>query len=370
MDRELPPARLVEADVIPYLLQAGLIEPSAVRPGRVDVQDASRRNIVYRATSERGSTYVVKHSRNSGDPGLAREADVVRRLRSAAAETGLRDVLPELVAYDDRDQVLVFQSPAGGRTMREHQARGRFSAALAGAAGRTLARLHSMPPEAVGQRPPGLDPTWPLFWHRPRGQLLFEHSRAAFSLLRLVQESQALCEALDELRDSSQPVCVVHGDTRWENWIALPARGSRRGTRILMVDWEMAGPGEPALDVGAFFGEYLATWVYSIPIVDSRDPGRMLRYAARPLDRMQPAIRQFWATYQTSGDRRAPECSFLRAVRFAAVRLLQAAVEEADTSSELRGRTLCSMQLAVNILERPSEAAAHLLGLPLPAGML
>jgi hypothetical protein len=52
-----------------------------------------------------------------------------------------------------------------------------------------------------------------------------------------------------------------------------------------------------------------------------------------------------------------------RAVRFAAVRLLAAAFEESQRHTELQARANDALHLARNILRRPDEAAAHLLGL-------
>ena len=142
------------------------------------------------------------------------------------------------------------------------------------------------------------------------------------------------------------------------------------GLACILADWELAGPGDPCLDIGAFFAEYLASWINSIPIIDSRDPGRMYRHAQRPLDRMQPAIRGFWTAYRVTSGPHAQDRALSRAVHFAAARLLQAAVEESDADAELRAHTVCAVQLAVNMIQRPGDAAARLLGLPVPADML
>jgi aminoglycoside phosphotransferase (APT) family kinase protein len=359
---------LSQSDVVPYLLDAGIISP--VADGSLQVVDVSRRNLVFVVGGQRSPTFVVKQSRSSDDPAVAREVAVLRRLGSLDAPVNLGRLVPALIAYDARQKVLVLETEAGARDFRDQYARGRFSIALARACGSALGLLHSLPPDGVGPRPSGLEPVWPLSWHRPQVQQLFELSTAGLGLLRLVQGSQPLCEALDELRESWREESVIHGDLRWENWIAAPARPSRGRDRVLMIDWELAGAGDPCLDIGAFFAEYLVSWVDSIPIVDPRDPGRMFRHAGRPLDRMQPAIGQFWATYRMARGEHVRQRLLSRAVRFAAARLLQAAVEQTERDPELRAHTVCAVQLAVNILELPDEAAARLLGLPAGAGRL
>lgn len=359
---------LSTSNVVAYLVDAGIIEASAVVHERPRVVDASRRNLVFVVTGEQSRAYVVKQARSSDDSAVSREVAVLRRLASMNGPAELGRLSPALVAYDERDQILVLETEVGSRDFRDHYARGRFSVALARACGRALGLLHRLPPDALGPRPTGLDPAWPLSWHRPRVEHFFELSAAGIGLLRLAQGSDALCAALDDLRESWRAESVIHGDLRWENWIAPPAPRSRGRGRVLMIDWELAGPGDPCLDVGAFFAEYLVSWVDSIPIVDSRDPGRMFRHAGRPLDRMRPAISEFWAAYRMARQEQVGDEALVRAVRFAAARLLQAAVEQTERDSELRAHTVCALQLGVNILERPEEASARLLGLPVVAG--
>ncbi len=73
--------------------------------------------------------------------------------------------------------------------------------------------------------------------------------------------------------------------------------GSKRRTQTLLVDWELAGRGEAALDIGTVLAEYLSAWVGSIPIVEVATPGRLLSHAKYPLRRMQPATDAFWSAY-------------------------------------------------------------------------
>jgi hypothetical protein len=68
MNPDLASARLGQADVIPYLLEAALLEQSAVDQGRVRVVDASRRNAVFLVTSDGSAAHIVKQARRGGGP--------------------------------------------------------------------------------------------------------------------------------------------------------------------------------------------------------------------------------------------------------------------------------------------------------------
>jgi aminoglycoside phosphotransferase (APT) family kinase protein len=262
--------------------------------------------------------------------------------------------------------VLILEAASDAQDLARYHVRGHFSRTLAREAGRALAVLHAISPTALNGLAHLSDPTWMLRVHHPDMDTLRTLSTASVDLIRTVQSSDELCTGLDELLASWRSESVVHGDFRWDNCLALGARTSQRRTRLLLIDWETSRAGDAGLDIGALFGEYLRVWLKSIPIVDPREPGLLLGHARLPLRRMQPALRAFWDAYTRHRGLPVGELSrILRcATRFTGAHLVAAAVEEAQTVSELGGSVLYMLQLSANILCHPDEAAAHLLGLP------
>jgi aminoglycoside phosphotransferase (APT) family kinase protein len=353
------------ADVAGYLLERKLLSPRAVVDGSLRVEDASRLNSVYVVTAEGERCYVVKLAGGTGDAGAEREAAVLERLRSLQPDGPLASCLPTLVAYDSAEGVLIFESPPDARDLTSQHARGRFSCALAGEAGRALALLHAVPPAALDGLPHAPHLSWGTQVHRPDLDMVRTLSAAAIELTRIVQGLDELCGELDELLACWSEESVIHGDIRWDNCLALRGGGANRWTRLQLIDWELCRAGDASFDIGAFFGEYLRAWLQSIPILDPREPGRLLRHARFPLRRMRPALRSFWDAYTRQRTAAPADMSRIlrRATRFAAVRLLTAALDEAQTLAELRPSALYLVPLSQNILRRPDEAAAHLLGL-------
>jgi aminoglycoside phosphotransferase (APT) family kinase protein len=273
-----------------------------------------------------------------------------------------------VVAHDGAAAALVLEAPPDARDLTRHHARGRFSCALAREAGRGLALLHALPAAVLdGLRGPA-GPAWRLRVHAPDLESVHSMSPAARDLTRIVQGLDDLCEALDATLASPAEDAVIHGDVRWDNLLAARDARSKRWARLSLIDWELCDAGDPAVDVGAFFGEYLRAWLQSIPITDPHDPGRLLAHARLPLRRMRPALRAFWDSY--GGHSRASEGelgrTLRRAVDLAAVRLLTAALEEAQTLDEPNARVLYLVPLSRNILCRHDETAARLLGLDAP----
>jgi aminoglycoside phosphotransferase (APT) family kinase protein len=201
--------------------------------------------------------------------------------------------------------------------------------------------------------------------HRPSIRDAGELTSAAMEFVGAIQRSDELCTALDALHASPRDDALIHGDVRWDNVLTARAsdRASARRARVLLLDWECAGPGDLSQDVGAFFGEYLRDWTRSIPIVDPDDPGRLIASAGRPLARMRPAIGAFWKAYRGHDGGERDGLVLRRAARFAAVRVLAAAYEESLTRNVLSASAHFALQLSTNILRRPDQAIAHLLGI-------
>jgi aminoglycoside phosphotransferase (APT) family kinase protein len=346
-------AALEHSQVAHYLLSLGLVNPRAVIEEDLTISDVSRRNTAFLATTSHGPTYVVKQAGAGTADTLAREAAVLRAL---APIFPLGALAPVLVHYDDAAVRLVLRSPPDAIAWGEQP---RLPRLAAGALGRALAAVHAARPELDGNLP-AVDRLWGLSLPEPPLERLRDMSAGALDLLARVQGNRELCDRLRRLHDGAGDDAFVHGDLRWDNCMALAAPGSRRRTRVLLIDWELAGRGHRAADLGTALGEYLRLWVGSIPIVDPSDPGRLVSRARHPLERLQPAMRALWAGYQRVSTR---PVALRRVTEMAAVRLLQSAMEYAQGLVTVSAEVLTLLQVADNVLRTPEEAAWGLLGL-------
>jgi Ser/Thr protein kinase RdoA (MazF antagonist) len=341
---------LDQSDIAHYLLSLGLVKPLAI-------VDASRRNRVHLATTRDGPTYVVKQAGPRSAATLDNEAAVLRLL---AAVPELAGHVPTVLHHEPDAGRLVLSTPGGARDWSAQHHSGRYPRIPARALGRTLAALHRIPVGAVGAMPPAHDPAWGLSLSAPAHELLLDMSAGAQDVVARVQASDTVCRWLEDLRRDRAGDAIVHGDLRWDNCLALAAPGAARRTRLLLIDWELAGRGSAAFDVGTVLAEYLRAWVWSIPIVDARDPGRLVARAGRPLSRMRPALQSFWAAYRSA----RPEGPALRdVVQLAAVRVLQIAVERAERVTRAPAHVVVLLQLADSMLRAPEDAALKLLGM-------
>ncbi len=356
---------LAGADVARYLVERDLVDGRAtLSPGR-HIRDVSARNRVFVVRADGVAGYVVKQADPHDVDLLAHEAAVLRELTEA--EPRLTDFVPALISYDAQERVVICGLVGDATDLAAYHARGRFPPLLARGVGRALALLHTVDPDELSQETSGVSRRTSLPPDPPSLDLVLAMSDASVEVLRLLQNSLELSERLASLTGSSDEVAVVHGDMRPSNWVAFGRAGARRRTRIALVDWEFTGRGDPHLDLGAVIGEYLRAWLWSIAIVDGRDPGLGSRHARYPLTTIQPAIRAFWRGYAGAQWSRDPRLrpSLPRAVEFSAVRIAEVAFEHAQQAAQVDRRAGLALQLALNLLRRPTEAAVHLLGLPL-----
>jgi Ser/Thr protein kinase RdoA (MazF antagonist) len=347
---------LKQSHVAHYLLSLGLVKPQAVVDGELTIADASRRNCVFLASTRAGPTYVVKQAARRHAATLAHEAAVLAVLAEAEELAGR---VPRVVRFGPEQARLVLCTPAGAQSWSDHHGNGRSPRLLPRILGRTLAAVHRFRGDEVQAPPPGVDAMWGLSLPEPPHDALLTMSVGAQDLLARIQASQAFCERLLGLRDAPAEDTLIHGDLRWDNCLAVAAPGAGRRTRALLVDWELAGPGPAAYDVGAVLAEYLAAWVGSIPIVEPNDPSRLAAQARRPLARLRPAMQSFWAAYRAAN----PRCRLTRAVEYAAVWLLQTAIEQAQRLLAPTAHVVTLIQLADNLLQAPDHAARNLMGL-------
>src|SRR3954467_13188168 len=137
---------LSEREEVDFLIGRGLLSPLSMVEGNLAIHDVSRRNRNFKIVAEGGPSYLVKQAGGSLDPApLAHEAAIYEAVASRPRDP-LRPYMPRFHGYHAEHAMLVLGLVDRGRSLAEHQARGRFSTEVARGVGRALGALHSGPP--------------------------------------------------------------------------------------------------------------------------------------------------------------------------------------------------------------------------------
>lgn len=355
------PGLLDERGVVDHLLRRGLLSPGAIVRGDLRVVATERRNRNFKVVANIGPSYLVKQAKNPETVrSLTREAAVLGVL--AERRDRLTRHLPRCADFDPEGVVLTLDlAPAAESLHDANLRRRRFAPREARSTGRIVGLVHRRPPP-IGLGDGSLPAT--LILHRPRLGLLSDLSRGNVRLLEAAQSDPAFNAALDDLGRTWRPTSLIHGDLKWDNLVRVP-RSGLSDAHLLLVDWELAGPGDPRWDVGALLSTFLSSWVMSIPMAGDGASQQLMRLAMFPLQKLQPAARAFWGGYrETTGLHGAEARAFLEmALRFGAGRLVQTAFEYLQMSSHLSANAVAMVQLGANVMREPKRAAVSLLGL-------
>ncbi len=114
------------------------------------------------------------------------------------------------------------------------------------------------------------------------------------------------------------------------------------------------------------FSEYLSSWLLSAPITKDISPERLFDLTRYPLEQVHRALQSFWHSYtrQIGWDAALAEARLLKAVRFTGARMIHTTFEQLQTAIRLSSQAVYLLQLSYNVLERPRQASADLLGMP------
>lgn len=359
---------LGEADVVSYLLRRELISARSIVEGDLTVLNASRRNHNFGILRKRGQSYLLKQGTDpERNASIANEAKMYQFFYSDGQSDEFIRYLPRYFGYDPNEHLLIVEFMTDSKDLQEHHAAcGRFSTKIGASIGDALSLLHRKRwsnrienGQTFIHQPPLI-----LSIHQPDLRSFMDISEANIQVTKIVQRYSEFCDLLDKLRQEWRAEAFIHFDFKWDNCLVSVSEGR---TTLKMIDWELAGLGDPIWDVGSVFSAYLSFWLFFIPTTADTPPAQSLQLARYPLEKMQPALRSFWRSYVRGMklDSMAAKRLLVRAVKYGAARLAQTSWEQMQTSPELTGNIVSSLQLSLNILKRPQEASCNLLGIPL-----
>lgn len=343
-------------DVLQVAREQGLISDEILLRADVELRVADRRNANTVIVVDGVPRWFAKQARSGAPAHLVdHEAGLLSRWLDDP-----RLATPRLVAYDHHRRLAITAFVDDAETLAARLERlGRLNQAIGRQLGRQLARLHAnlrLTPE----RPAGAEltstPPWCYSLHAPLAEVLADASGGSLRLLARVQ-SPALSEALHRLAAAWQPTTLVHNDLKFDNVLV----GRSRPFPITIADWETGAGGDPAWDVGSLVGEFLTAWLSSMSAARDATIPEIQASATRPLVAMLPVIRTYLDAYRAGADA-SPEFLY-RTVANAGARVLQSAYESLQEHRALTPLSALQMQLAVNIISRPEQAAVRLLEL-------
>ena len=363
-----------------YLLGRGLLSFESVVDGDLLVVEATSRNRNFKVIRTDGPGYFVKQVKTFEAQAVEtmRYETACYRLAHGDPDFGpLAALMPRFYDSDPARHALVIELlPEGVSLFEYHRRLGAFPAEVGAQLGRILGTYHremgrrlrdGAKSGAFARRVP-----WILSLHQMDRNLFGQLSAANTQVLDIIQSYPDFPSTLERLSAGWRFDSFIHGDIKWDN-LHVTAEDDGEGNdeashgkvKLRLVDWELADFGDACWDAGAVFQSYLSAWVFSMPAVAGVPAEQLVGAAQFPVEQMQPAVRAFWKTYAETRGLGAAEAraDLERGVAYAAARMIQTAYEYMFQSPQITTSALYLLQLSLNILKNPREAAASLLAL-------
>ena len=366
---------LVEAGIVRYLIDQGLVQLSSVVDGALVVIPSSRqhRNFLIRS-GELETSYFVKQPGAKGEvqhSGIAREASFYWLVASHEPFTALRELLPRYRLYDPSRSVLVLEEAKGVAPHRRQSLENGFPPQAGAAVGRALAEIHKLTPLQAGNAATMIagNAPWVLSILEMETHNGLPRNPGTEFALNLLGRHPGFKQALARLRESWGPQHLTHGDMKWDNCLvdlpdetsvaAAPGWPDTTPPTVRLLDWETAAWGDPAWDVGSLIQDYVSQSVLSSSLPAQAAPDAVGVAAEEAMVAIRPAVAAFWLAY--AGVHANPDL-LLRSIGYAGARILQTCIEVLSISGVVTPNIAALLQLSHHILERPDAAAISLLG--------
>jgi thiamine kinase-like enzyme len=359
-------------NVADYLMERGLVTRSSVVDGDLWIVESTRRNRNYKIIRRQSPAYFVKQVQNWDAQAIASlrcESSCYWLARNDADYAALAPLLPPYYDFDAAANILVLGLLSGSESLTDYHRRlGEFPLEMAAELAKILAGCHASIPARA--RKSSLETIFP---QRVPWILSIDQMNAAGTagisggnaqIVQIIQRYPEFQQCLAKLRNQWRAECLTHGDVKWDNCLVLSKNGDSKAGDLKLIDWELADFGDPCWDAGAVFQAYLSFWIFSMPQRAEATPDDLVAQAQFPVEKMQPAIHNFWKTYvEAKGIPKRDEAEQLeRSVASAAARMIQTAYEYSYYAQQLTANILYLLQVSLNVLTRPQAAITELMG--------
>jgi hypothetical protein len=335
--------------LIEFLLGENLIGLDDLVAGDVIVGRHRSRNLSYGVFRKRGPSYFVKRTQ-SGQPNAAETLRNEARCYSAIFTddglAALRDFVPKLYCYSNRENMLVLELVLAAENLLEVQQGGKNCRSdIAVAAGKAIGQYHRNVTE-LRSRAISRGRPWVLSIDQ---QKFLPNTTSTHQHLQTFISTTPLLRALQDLQKGWSYESLVHGDLKWENCLLL---SDTVEVTLKLIDWETAYVGDLMWDVASMMQSAIMAWVFSIPIENSLP---ILENAPLPLADVATCTTALWTSYcnERCFNKNTEEKMREKCTRYIGARLVQSAFERSTLGTALDEQMIFGLQVAENLINRP-----------------
>ena len=328
-----------------HLLRLGLLRPEEIVAEDITATATLSRNRLVRVERQGRPGFVVKQPRDTAQPDAATMWTEAALFWLAANDTGfapLRPWMPRYHHYDPLQRMLTIEFVAPAQSLAEKLFGAGVPPGVAAQAGQVFAILHGPVSAAALNGPSRSLFASTIPWVLTLG---FADNRyvpstpVSAATLRDILARPEVMAGLAALRGSWRAERIVHGDAKAANLLILADGGVR------LIDWEIAGLGDPLWDVAGL--------IHSILIPN---PAAAPETLAQAQGRARPLVEAIWRAYAGFGPiAGAAGDAPARLLAMAGARILQTSLEATHYGAPMPGMP-AMLAMAAELLASPQQA--------------
>lgn len=330
---------LTSSSLVSWLIQRGLLRPSAITGGQFAVQELEHHNRGFRVYRPAEEPIYVKQLREFDQPNiqcLKREAAFGTALANCQTADWLKSHTPEFLNYDARHHAVTVRLIS--QTINLHECMEQLlliPGLLSCQVGATIASFQSSECDAIlASIPTEILPCkapWILSFHIDQGAGSLSPQNEQF--LAGLKHDRLLTDSLDELREDWSATSLMHGDLKWNNVLVQQRGGTNSADEWFIIDWEMVDRGEPLWDLATMVQCWWHYWILSTPPDQLSDFDTLQVQRRQAFDETRSSMDGLWIGYVETLKLHGStydDCR-LRLATMAAARMLQSVYELLNT---------------------------------------
>lgn len=363
---------LTEHNIFYYLLDKGMINSTPVLEGEFTVHRSDSRNNNFIINREFGHhTFFIKQVK-----ALDTEKIETMRVEATAywlANTdlqykALKEFLPKYFYYDSMNHILVVEQVKDSMSVYDYYLQvEEFNTALPQQIADILASFHKTVNPAASQQNAGFQyfrkqtPWVFTIAGNPAANFAGTAQSADQQIMQMILKNNEFVQLMAQASNEWQATSLIHNDAKFNNFLIGYEPDKKTIRQIKLIDWELADIGDPLWDVASVIQNYLTLWLTT----DQPEQGHHSNMKKITLQQVQPCIYQFWQRYlqQMNWPASHNHAALAKVARFCALKLIHTAFETTPYTKTLHPLTVRMLQMSLNILRSPAEAATKLLGI-------
>lgn len=332
------------ATAVDHLVDLGLLSVGRIVSKGITVHDRSSRCRTFLVRTS-GSGFVLKQGTNSETVvSVSNEAEIYQALAMQNPDVSI----PRMYSFTGGH--LVTECVAGASLHERIVADGTARAERAEDVASILARIHRLDVDFDLIRPARPSPAFLLA--DPPLLALSYHSNGTHQLTRHIQSDAHLVTGLRKLHNRWRGSHLIHNDVRPENLIERPDND------LVVIDWELAGMGDPRWDISALIADHLINFLEDAETWTLPEDRRAAVSASKLAD-LHHICRVILERYRAEG---GPATHPTDLVEWVAGRLVLTTMERCTMTSSVTASCRHLLQVAANLFQRPEAGAQIFLG--------